>query len=145
MKRILVFSTILLAVLFSCKKKDSEDLVQSIEGKWRMILVEDNVSGATTIKPASIQGDVDITFVSASTTNGSFTGNTPTNDISPSDYSVGPNQSLTIPAVSMTKVMETSWGTEFVDHIRDSRGYFLNTNGNLSIITVARILTFKRL
>lgn len=82
MKHSLFSITILTLTLISCSKKDSVNTVPaSIEGKWRMTMVKDNVSGLSTIKPSSIQGDVDITFTLIDLTNGIFSGNTPTNDI----------------------------------------------------------------
>jgi hypothetical protein len=86
----------------------------SLDGKWRMILVTENISGLTTSKPTNIQGDVDITFTPTSTTNGTFIGNTPTNDIWQNAYSVGVNYSLNIPCLSMTKVMEQVGATSLL-------------------------------
>lgn len=146
MKHSLFFITILTLTLLSCSKKDSVNTVPaSIEGKWRMTMVKDNVSGLATIKPSSIQGDVDITFTSTDLTNGIFSGNTPTNDIWPNDYSIGNKMTISIPNLAMIKVAETSWGSEFVDHIRNSREYFFETDGKLSTKTISKILTFKKL
>jgi hypothetical protein len=146
MKQLFFLLTITGLALCSCKKTASADPVSaSLEGKWRMMLVKENASGLTITKPASIQGDVDITFTSASTTNGIFTGNTPTNDIWQNEYSIGANQSLAIPNLSMTKVMETSWGAEFVDNIRSSQEYSFDMSGRLNIKTTSKTLTFKKL
>jgi hypothetical protein len=117
----------------------------SLEGKWRMIRVKDNTSGSTTTKPSSIQGDVDITFTSTTITNGSFIGNTPTNDIWENNYSLGANQSITIPVLAMTKVAETSWGIFFVDNIRSSQKYSFEAGGKLNIQTTNTTLSFRRL
>jgi len=132
--------------LFSCKKSGSFDHIPaSLDGKWRMVMVTENVSGLTTTKPSAVQGDVDILFTSASPTNGSFTGNTPTNDIWQSQYSTGANQSMTIPCLAMTKVMETAWGNEFVNNIRNSREYSFETGGILKIKTPEKTLSFRKL
>src|SRR5206468_12120050 len=89
MKQIFFFIAIISLTLFSCKKTNSDDPVPtSLDGKWRMILVKDNASGLTTTKPSSIQGDAEIKFTSTSMTNGTFVGNTPTNDIWENDYSI---------------------------------------------------------
>jgi len=145
MKHTLFTITILTLILLSCSKKDSENPVPaSIEGKWRMTIVKDNVSGLATIKPSSVQGDVDITFTFTGLTNGVFSGNTPTNNIWQNDYSIG-NRTISIPNLAMTKVAENSWGREFVDHIRNSREYFFETDGKLSIKTISKTLTFKKL
>ena len=132
--------------LFSCKKSGSFDHIPaSLDGKWRMVMVTENVSGLTTTKPSAVQGDVDILFTSASSTNGSFTGNTPTNDIWQSQYSTGANQSMTIPCLAMTKVMETDWGNEFVNNIRNSREYSFEAGGILKIKTLEKTLSFRKL
>ena len=146
MKQTFLFIAIISLTLFSCKKPNSVDPIPtSLEGKWRMIIVKENASGFTTIKPSSIQGNVDITFTPTITTNGTFMGNTPTNDIAQSDYSTGTNQSLTVSNLLMTKVAETSWGKEFVDNIRSSEEYSFDKSGRLNIKTTFKTLTFKKL
>lgn len=146
MKRTLYSIAIITLTFFSCSKKDSTDSIPaSIEGNWRMIIVKDNVSGLATTKPSSVQGDVDITFTSVSLSTGIFSGNTPTNEIWQNDYSMGNNRAISMQNLSMTKVAETSWGREFVDHIRNSREYFFETDGKLSIKTINKTLTFKKL
>lgn len=146
MKQILFIISLIGLTQFSCTKSDSCDPTPtSLDGKWRMIIVKDNISGSSTTKPTSIQGDVDIVFTSTSSTNGTFVGNTPTNEIQPNDYSVGQNQSLTIPNLSMTKVGETSWGKEFVDNIRSSQEYNFENCGRMNIKTTNKTLAFQRL
>ena len=146
MKQLLFLLATIGSTLFSCKKADSCDPIPaSLDGKWRMIIVKENSSGLTTIKPSSIQGDVDITFTSTSPTNGIFTGKTPTNSLSQNDYSTGANQSLAIPNLSMTKVMETTWGNEFVQNIRNSQEYRFEAGDRLTIKTINKTLTFKKL
>jgi hypothetical protein len=146
MKQIFFSIAILSLVLVSCSKKESADpVLNSIEGAWRMVIVKDNVSGLAITKPSSVQGNVDIIFTPASLTNGIFSGHTPTNDIQQNDYSTGSDRTISIPNLSMTKVAETTWGNEFVAHIRNSREYYFETDGNLSIKTISKTLTFKRL
>ena len=140
---------LLLVVLFGltqigCKKPNADSVPTSLNGKWRMIIVKDNATGLTTTKPSSIQGDVEITFTSISTTNGTFMGNTPTNEIAQNDYSIGPNQSLTIPNLGMTKMGETSWGNEFVNNIRSSKEYSFEVGGIVNIKTENKTLTFQK-
>ena len=144
MKVVILLISIIGFTTFSCKKSDSI-FPASLEGKWRMIIVKDNVSGLTTTKPSTIHGDVDITFASTSSANGTFTGNTPTNDIRPSDYSIGTNQSITIHNLGMTKVMETSWGNEFVANIRSAQKYDFEIGGRLNIRTTNKTLVFRKL
>ena len=143
-----LFSSIALVILmlFSCNKPShiQHTDTTSIEGKWRMITVQDVSSGLITTKPSAIQGDVDITFTSEGT-NGTFIGNTPTNTIGQNEYSIGTNQAMSIPNLSMTKVMETTWGDEFVKNIRDTREYNFYTDGRLNIKTTNTILTFRKL
>ncbi len=146
MKQAIFLIAITGLTLFSCKKSDSiHPIPASLDGKWRMIIVKENLSGLTTSKPSTIQGDVDITFISTSSTNGTFTGNTATNDIWQNDYSIGANQSMTISILDMTKVMETSWGKEFVDNIRNSQKYRFEIGGRLNIMTTNKTLTFRKL
>ena len=146
MKQVFFLIAIISLILFSCKKTNSVDLIPtSLNGKWRMILVKDNASGLTTTKPSSIQGDVDITFTSITMTNGTFVGNTPTNDILKNNYSIGANQSITIPVLAMTKVGETSWGILFVDNVCSSQEYNFEIGGKLSIKTTNKTLTFRKL
>ena len=147
MKQVFSFIAMTGLVLFSCTKPVN---VQgpgtlSIEGKWRMITVQDVTSGSITAKPTSIQGDVDITFIPDGVANGTFNGNTPTNSIGQNEYSVGPNGAMSIPNLSMTKVIETTWGDEFVKNIRDTREYSFDTDGRLNIKTTNTILTFRKL
>ena len=145
MKTILLLIVVFGLTQISCKKPNTSDSVPtSLNGKWRMIIVKDNATGLTTTKPSSIQGNVEITFTSISTTNGTFTGNTPTNEIAQNDYLTGPNQSLAIPALGMTKVAETSWGKEFVNNIRSSKEYSFETGGRLNIKTENTTLTFQK-
>lgn len=146
MKQAIFLIAIIGVSLFSCKKTDSVDSIPtSLDGKWRMIIVKENISGLATTKPSTIQGDVDITFTFTSSTNGTFIGNTPTNDISQNDYTIGANQSIAIPNLSMTKVMETSWGNEFVENIRNSQAYSFEIGGKLNIKTTNKTLTFRKL
>jgi len=146
MKHLLFLVAAIGSTLFSCEKAGPCDPIPaSLDGKWRMITVKENSSGLTTTKPSSIQGDVDIEFTSTSPTNGIFTGNTPTNSIMQNDYSIGANQSLSIPNLSMTKVMETTWGAEFVGNIRDAQEYSFDTGRKLHIKTINKTLIFKQL
>ena len=146
MKQILFLTILFSLTIFSCKKSDSIDSIPtSLDGKWRMIVVKENISGLTTTKPSSISGEVEITFTSTNSTNGTFVGITPSNDILQNDYSVGLNQTITIPNLSMTKVMETSWGDEFVENIRDCETYNFEIGRKLNIVTVNKTLTFEKL
>ena len=144
MKQIFILIAVTGLIILSCKKNNQVDCVpKSLDGKWRMIIVRENISGLTITKPSSINGDVDITFTSSSLSNGTFAGNTPTNDIGQTDYSTGPNQTITIPGLNMTKVMETSWGEEFVGNIRNAERYSFEIDGILNIKTTNKTLTLK--
>lgn len=145
MKQILFFAMMLSLTQFSCQKLDSsEPTPTSLDGKWRMITVKDNASGLTTTKSASILNDVDLIFTSANLSSGTFIGNTPTNDIWNNGYSTGANQTITIPALSMTQVAETSWGILFVDNICSSIEYSFEIGGILNIKTTNKTLTFRK-
>ena len=146
MRRIFFLSGIIGVILVSCRSQNTPiSIPTSLDGTWRMIMVKENASGLTTAKPSSINGDVEITFTAINTTQGIFFGKTPTNTIVQNDYTIGSNQSLTIPNLSMTKVAETSWGKEFVDNIRNSQAYSFEINGRLNIKTANKTLTFQKL
>ncbi len=139
----------MLGLLFtSCTKQmcdTKSDKSDKLEGTWKMIAVKDVSANSVTTKPASIQKDVIITFVSNGATNGTFSGQTPTNDFGPNEYTLGWSEnSLSMPVMTMTKVSENSWGILFVDHIREAQSYVFN-EGNLYIQTKFQVLTFKRL
>jgi hypothetical protein len=132
-------------IYFSCSKNDSTPIPASLAGKWRMILVTESASGVKITKPASIEKDVDIIFTSASPTEGTLSGNTPTNSIYQSDYMTRANGALTIPGLNITKVRETSWGYEFVNNILNAKEYNFESDVRLNIQTTDKILTFKKL
>ncbi len=126
---------------FSCKKTVSENLA----GKWKMITVKDNGTNALITKPPSIQKDVIITFAPTSASTGIIWGNTPTNLIDQNPYSNAANGKISIPELAMmTKVAETSWGSEFVDNITEAEQYSFDKRGNLSIRTINKSLFFER-
>jgi hypothetical protein len=146
MKQIFVLAALISLTQIACVKSNSSDPAPaSLDGKWEMILVEDNASGLITTKQPTIQNEVDITFASTNSTGGTFFGNTPTNDIGQNEYSIGANQTISIPALAMTKVGETSWGSLFVDNIRSSRVYRFEIGGILNIGTTNKTLTFRKL
>lgn len=143
MKQAFLFIAVISLILFSCKKPNTADqALPSLSGAWRMIIAADNASGLTISKPPSIQGNVDITFIPGIATGGTFTGLTPSNQIGRSDYTTGPNQSLTISNLFMTKIYETSWGAEFVNNIRSAKRYSFDKSGRLFIVTTDKTLTF---
>lgn len=149
MKNSFLLMSLIGVMLFSCKKTASDNLPASIEGTWKMILVRDNATNATITKPASIQGDVIITFVSNSDTTGLFSGNTPSNvftgvGVWSNTYTLGPNQTISIPALSMTKIRETFWGNLFVDNITKAQQYSFGQGGQLNIRTINKTLIFKK-
>lgn len=145
MKQIVPFIAFVSLVLFSCSKEYSVESVPStLEGTWRMFEVKDNHSDSLTTKPSDLQGDVVITFTATGNSSGVLIGHTPTNIISQSGYTTGINQMLTIPAINITKLWETPWGDEFVANIRSAFAYHFNSDGNLMITTVDKMLIFER-
>jgi hypothetical protein len=144
MKRFIYLFILLGPAILACNKPGSPDGQTELAGNWRMIRVTDNLSGVSLVKPAGVAGEVQILFAPASANGGSFRGNTPTNDIENNIYATGPGQSLSIPNLSMTKVMETSWGNEFVANIRDARSYRINGRDQLIIRTKEKELFFER-
>lgn len=145
MKKALFVISVLSVAIFSCSKQEANrSNCQKLDGSWKMISVKDNHSAVVSTKPSSVLKDVLITFSPASATSGTFTGYTPTNDLSQSQYLTGSSQELTVLNLAMTKVAETSWGKEFVDNIRDAQRYSFENNGNLDIKTAAKVLIFQR-
>ncbi len=143
MKHAFLFIAFISLALFSCKKPNPADpAVTCLNGTWRMIIAADNTSGFATTKPSSIPGNIDITFTTGTAPNGTFTGLTPTNQIGESDYSTGPNQSLAVLNLFMTKAFETSWGAEFVTNILSAERYSFDKRGRLIIVTTDKTLTF---
>ncbi len=147
MKLSILLMSLIGLMLFSCKKTGTDTVPTSIDGTWKMIIVKENSTNASLTKPSSIQGDVIITFVSITSTTGTFSGKTPTNHITgyENTYMPGPNPAISIPILSMTKISETSWGSHFVDNIRDAHQYSFETGGNLNIRTTNKRLTFKKI
>ncbi len=141
MKLPILLMSLIGLMLFSCKKTVCENFA----GTWKMIAVTDNTTNVSITKPSSIQKDVIITFVPNSTTTGSFSGKTPSNDIDQNPYTLGAKQAISIPVLSMTKVAETSWGSEFVDHIRGEQQYSFETGAKLKIRAINKTLTFQKL
>lgn len=144
MKPKIFLVTVAAIVFFACNKPADADAVR-LQGKWRMIMVLDLAGTNPVTKPGSIQGEVDILFVASDNVSGVFTGNTPTNDIWQNRYQIGSNNALSIPSLSMTKVMETSWGIEFVNNIVSTQKYSFTAADRLSIQTAAKILIFRKL
>ena len=145
MKRSLFLIPVIGLMLFSCKKDTSDLISPSLDGTWKMILVKDNATNTVMAKPASLYGDVIITFVSNDLSKGAFNGNTPTNELGPDIYSLGFNRTIFIPVLSMTKVAETSWGLQFVANIRDAQQYSLEPGDLLNIITGNKTLILQKL
>ncbi len=144
MRQLFLLIALVCTGFMSCVKSSTKSQLP-IDGKWRMYGVIDNFSGPDIIKPASVTGDVDITFISATPTTGSFRGNTPTNQIFENAYTIGDNQSISIPALNMTKIAETDWGNWFVLGILGARVYSFSADGNLYIDTGRKTLVFVRL
>lgn len=145
MKHSILLVILSVIVLVSCKKTTSEVTPVSLNGKWKMVSVKDNQTNISTEKPSSVQGDVVITFTSIDQTSGTLSGNTPTNEISSSEYSINANHAISIPALFMTKVWETSWGSLFVNNIRTAQKYNFGNDGKLNIITADKTLIFQKL
>src|SRR5690242_13815439 len=102
------FFVLFLVAVASGKKAAHHESPACIGATWKMILVKTNDSNIALTKPSSIQGDVIITFVPNSDTSGTFSGRTPTNEITGfgiwfNVYTLGPNETISIPSLSMTK------------------------------------------
>lgn len=127
--------------LTSCKKDNSGN---SLTGNWRMISVKDNATDTVSTKPTNVNGDVDITFISSTSKKGIMSGVTPTNTLR-GDYVIKNNREISIPSLSCSLVIETSWGLEFLNNITSSKDYFFDADGKLNINTgTDKTLTFAR-
>lgn len=146
MRYILLLTFICLTHL-ACKKCNppvANPLTSDLAGKWRMVQVKDNSTNIISIKPSAITGNVDINFTFSSSSAGLMTGATPTNTLN-ADFSTGSNQTLSIPGVSTTKVIETSWGNLFLDNITYSQNFFIDADRKLNInASTNQTLTFVR-
>lgn len=110
-----------------------------------MTRVIDMPSGVAMAKPASVTGDVQVTFSSSNNISGVFFGVTPTNEIWQNNFITGINQELSIHSLAMTKVMEYPWGNEFVQHFPEARRYGFDNEGQLHVFTsTSKELVFKR-
>lgn len=146
MRHLLLLSSLSL-LLFACKRDNTNNAVpfaSDLAGKWRLISAKDNLTDATTTKPPAISGNVDITIVFSTSVAGVMNGVTPTNTLS-CDFQVGPNRTLSIPSLSMTEIVETSWGLMFLDNIPHAQDFIFTNDGKLNINTSTnKTLTFIR-
>lgn len=115
-----------------------------LEGKWRMVLVKENITGQSISKPPSITGDVDITIRHTTGNNGIYSGNTPANLIMDNAFSIGDDRTISIPSLGMSKAMETAWGFYFVDNVCFSKEYSLS-GSRLHLKTTNLTLIFERI
>ena len=118
-----------------------------VYGKWRMMAVKDNATGQTISKPVSIQGEVEITLDPTSETGGYYSGTTPTNYINQSKFEIAAPASISFKDPNMTKVGETSWGSEFVDNIPCTGSFYLVSTGmgiHMSIVIASKTLIFEK-
>jgi hypothetical protein len=130
---------------FGCKKGNPAiSMAGDLAGNWRMVSVKDNSTNITTVKPSTITGNVDINFTFSSSDAGLMSGVTPTNSLN-ANYSTGGNRALSIPAISATKIIETTWGHMFLDNIPYSRDFMFDPDSRLNINTSTnKTLTFVR-
>ncbi len=145
MKQVILLAALFGFIQFSCSRNDAAlPAPTALTGQWRMALVQDNATGSIITKPADTNGEVDVLFTATGATNGHISGKTPTNDIWPSNYQTGTAQSIAIPALGITKVMETTWGNEFVNNICSSQSYAFESGGRLKIKTNRKTLIFQQ-
>jgi predicted lipid carrier protein YhbT len=63
MRQMILLGFVLTLVLSSCQKNDiAQTGAESLNGQWKMVKVKDLASGTEISKPASVTGDVVITF-----------------------------------------------------------------------------------
>lgn len=145
--RYIFLLTFIFSTQFACKKEYSAvstPMASGLAGTWRMISLKDNLINIVAEKPSTITGNVDISFTFSSPTAGAMSGITPSNSLN-ANYSTGDNGSLSIPAVSATKSMETPWGQMFLDNITYSQNFIIDADGRLHInASTNKTLTFIR-
>ena len=144
MKTYVLLISILGALLFSCKKDNADIMPDSIAGTWKMIMAKDNNTNIEIIKPATEKRDVILIFNFNNSTSGVPSGNTPNNVFGPNDYTLGPNQTISMSGLNMTEISETPWGREFADNIRNPLKYGFQKGKKLNIITNNKTLTFLK-
>ena len=140
-----IIALCILLITASCEKNGANS-TKSIEGRWKMISIVDNVTNTVQSKPPSITGDVEIQF----NFTGSFTGNindskTPSNEIYGGDFSVTDDRGLSIGPYGMTKVYETSWGLVFLQEVNNVHTYFFDTPTRLNLKTATNTLVFIKM
>ncbi len=140
----LLFLTLFYALNVSCKKSVTLT-VNSIQGKWKMLSVLNHANNVFTYKPNNLIKDVILDFTLTSIDSGTFTGNTPTNDIWNNDFSIGNNLSIRISYLSMTKASETNWGSELVHNLIKTHHYTFENGNLLVLITSNKNLVFEKL
>ena len=111
-----------------------------------MISIVDNVTNTVQSKPPSVIGDVEVQF----TLTGTFTGRildskTPTNEIYGGDFSITDDRGLSIGPLGMTKVMETTWGSAFLQDIYNVHTYFFDAPNKLNLKTSTNTLVFIKM
>lgn len=142
MKRITPVLLFISLALFACEK--DEVIYTHLDGLWKMDLVQDKATGNTSTKPPSISGEVMVSFLSVSQYSGLINGESPTNTLT-CHYQTSTGEAINISDLSMTEVVETSWGLQFIDHILSTHHYSLTENGKrLKIFTKDKVLFFER-
>jgi len=142
MKRIIGL-LLLPLLIFSCQRKADHLWPPSLEGSWKMTAVKNQATGLFTTKPAGIPGEVEIIFAAVNGNKGIFSGKTPTNAFN-GHYSTSEGRFITIPAVSASKVVETSWGLDFLMSITSALEYTFEAGDKLIITTPDYQLYFQR-
>lgn len=134
MKQLL--SLLLIGFLFTgCKKDDNWNGSDSgLAGKWRLLSVTDKTTNITTTKPATVAGEIEISFSFSSPASGQMSGYTTSNAVGGA-YKVTRKKGLTIFDVFATYAVDTEWGYLFINSIDDSRTYSFDAEGRLHINT----------
>jgi len=150
MKQFLLLIAIASFSLVACKKEINNGcgcapppFASQVYGKWQMMAVKDNATGETLSKPVSIQGEVEIALDPTSEKGGFYSGSTPTNYINQSKFEIAAPSSISFKELNMSKVNETSWGSEFADNIQSATSFY-RTGKGMGIITTKKTLIFER-
>ncbi|MBS1497019.1 MAG: hypothetical protein JSU03_08585 [Bacteroidetes bacterium] len=145
MKRLLIIITAICLVQLSCKKNNWFNVINNtLDGKWKMVVVKDNATGQEMTKPDSVKGDVEITFVTTGPSSGSFSGHTLVNSIDGGSYTTGSNHTISIKGFSMTQIYELPWADFFTNNFGSAYQYSFTSDGKLTVVTAIKTLVFLR-
>jgi hypothetical protein len=141
-----LYIAICLMILASCDKDGNTKADKSIAGRWKLVSIVDNLTNTVQSKPASITRDVELQFTFTSNIGGSTASTkTPTNEVGAGEFFVTDARGLNVGPFAITKVMETSWGSAFLQDIYSVHTYFFDNPNKLNLKTADKTLIFVKM